>query len=186
MTAILEPTVASQLGEASPLVRLFALFDQNTADEPPEDEYRKDEYLEGEFTEEEYPEEEQRIDAQMAAAHHAYNVYAGAIGRVLEDLDWAGHPSLKDNRLPASAVARLGDGLWLHHTLTITEDDGVLDVLTLVAPCSCGRGYLDIQLAGEGDLVQILTDLRCNGGRAVHQHADDCASVPDPHAPTTK
>ncbi|RZB13267.1 hypothetical protein StrepF001_45110 [Streptomyces sp. F001] len=162
MTDILESPVTSALDDDSPLARLFAMVDD------------------------EYTEDEQRDDAQIAAAHHAYTVYGATIGQVLEDMDWAGQIAVKDNRLEASAVAWLEGGLWLHHTRNISEADGARDVLMLIVPCACGRGYVDFQLEGEEDLLQILTDLRRTGGRAAHQHDEDCASVPDPHAPTTK
>lgn len=162
MTDILESPVAPALADDSPLARLFAMVD----DEPTAD--------------------EQRDDAQTAAAHYAYNAYGATIGQVLEAMDWAGQTPVKDNRLEASATAWLEGGLWLHHTLNISEADGAIDVLTLIVPCGCGNGYVDFQLESEEDLMEILADLRRTGGRVAHQHDEDCASVPDPHAPTTK
>ncbi|WP_432158822.1 hypothetical protein [Streptomyces sp. bgisy153] len=162
MTDILDSPVASALDDDSPLARLFAMIDD------------------------EYTEDEQRDDAEIAAAHHVYNAYGATIGQALDGENWDGKIALRDNRLEASAVAWLEGGLWLHHTLAISEADGARDVLTLIAPCACGRGYVDFQMDGEEDLLQILTDLRRTGGRVAHQHDEDCASVPDPHAPTTK
>jgi hypothetical protein len=69
--------------------------------------------------------------------------------------------------------------MWLHHTLRSTENDGVTDVLTLIAPCTCGRGYTDITLDFEDMLLGVLTELRPTHGQSVHHSALlDCASVP--------
>ncbi|WP_245766714.1 hypothetical protein [Streptomyces colonosanans] len=162
MTDILEPAVVPVLDDASPLARLFAMVGDA------------------------YTEAEQRDDAEVAAAHHVYNAYGATLGLVLGGEDWAGQISVKDNRLEASAVAWLEGGLWLHHALAISEDDGARDVLTLIAPCACGSGYFDIQLENEEDLLEILTGLRRTGGRVPHPYDDDCGSVLDPHAPTQK
>lgn len=165
MTDILEAAVVPALDDASPLARLFAMVSELDT----------------------YTEAEQRDDAEIAAAHHVFNQYGATVGQVLDgDDDWTGRIAVKDNQLEASAVAWLEGGLWLHHTLDISEDDGARDVLTLIAPCACGSGYIDFQLENEEDLLEILTDLRRTGGRVPHRHDDDCASVPDPHAPTAK
>lgn len=163
MTDILEPAVVPALDDASPLARLFAMVGELDA----------------------YTDAEQCDDAEVAAAHHTYNQYGATVGQAVDGEDWSGRIPVKDNRLEASAVAWLEGGLWLHHTLDISEENGARDVLTLIAPCACGSGYVDFQLEGEEDLLEILTGLRRTGGRVPHRH-DDCASVPDPHAPTTK
>ncbi|MEU1536006.1 hypothetical protein [Streptomyces fagopyri] len=82
-------------------------------------------------------------------------------------------------RWEASAVARLDGGLWLHHTLRITGRDGAQDVLTLVVPCTCGRGYIDMVLDSEGDLMEILAELRPTHGLSPHNDKVplDCHSV---------
>lgn len=164
MTDILEPLVAPALDDASPLARLFAMVSELDT----------------------YTEAEQRDDAELAAAHHVYNAYSATVGQVLDgDDNWSGKVAVKDNRLEASAVAWLEGGFWLHHTLDISEDDGARDVLTLIAPCACGSGYVDFQLENEDDLLEVLTDLRRTHGRVPHDDGE-CASVADPHAPTTK
>jgi hypothetical protein len=114
VTDILESPVTSALDDDSPLARLFAMVGDD------------------------YTDAEQRDDAQTAAAHHVYNAYGSTIGQVLEDMDWAGQTPVKDNRLEASAIAWLEGGLWLHHTLHISQADGARDVLTLIVPC-CRR-----------------------------------------------
>ncbi|MFI1035975.1 hypothetical protein [Streptomyces sp. NPDC020951] len=152
MTDIPESPLASALDDDSPLARLFAMVDgEATADE-------------------------QRDDAQPAAAHYAYTVHGATVGQVLEDMDRAGQTPVKDNRLEASTVAWLEGGLQLHHTLHISEAAGARDVLTLIVPCACGRGYVDFQLENEEDLMEILTDLRRTGGRAAHRHRTAPAS----------
>ncbi|MFH8470329.1 hypothetical protein [Streptomyces sp. NPDC017991] len=83
-----------------------------------------------------------------------------------------------DRRFEASAVAFLGGGLWLHHTLRISEADGASDVLTLIVPCTCGRGYTDIGVDTEDDLIETLAELRPTYGRSLHDDsAPDCHSV---------
>ncbi|MEV5786727.1 hypothetical protein AB0L42_37940 [Streptomyces sp. NPDC052287] len=119
--------------------------------------------------------DEQRDEAETAAAHV-----------VLDASSWSGHTALADQQIEASAVIYLEGGLWLHHTLDITERDGARDVLTLVAPCTCGRGYITYQLQDEGDLLGVLSTLRPTDGRTPHEHDDDCASVPAARTPVTK
>ncbi|MFE9348005.1 hypothetical protein [Streptomyces olivaceus] len=159
MTNILETAVIPALDDASPLARLFAMISERDA----------------------HTEAEQRDDAETAAAQHVYTQYGATLGQVLYDEDWSGRIAVKDNRLEASAVAWLEGGLWLHHTLDISEYDGAHDVLTLLVPCACDSGYIAFHLENEEDLLEILTDLRRTRGRVPHQH-DDCASGPDPHA----
>ncbi|MDQ0605514.1 hypothetical protein QF037_009947 [Streptomyces canus] len=115
-------------------------------------------------------EDEQRDDAQTAAAHHIYERYADSLARALEVMDWQGYPAWTGvgGRQEPSAVAWLDGGLWLHHTLRITEADGALDVLTLIVPCTCGRGYVDISVEYEHDLIEILAELRPTHGHAPH------------------
>ncbi|MGV9290986.1 hypothetical protein [Streptomyces sp. NPDC003719] len=126
-------------------------------------------------------EEEQRDDAETTAAHHVYNAYPHSLAQVIEAMDWRGYPAQRDGvcDLEPSAVAWLDGGLWLHHTLRISEADGARDVLTLIVPCTCGRGYVDIQLDTEDALLEILAELRPTHGRSEHTDAPlDCRSIP--------
>ncbi|MER7841829.1 hypothetical protein ABTY98_39570 [Streptomyces sp. NPDC096040] len=126
--------------------------------------------------------DEQREDAATAAAHHVYYAYAGTLAQVVDAVDWRGYPSVAADggrRLEPAAVAWLDGGAWLHHTLRITEREGATDVLTLIVPCTCGRGYVDITLDTEDVMVEILTDLAPTQGRSPHltDTPVDCASV---------
>ncbi|MFI2292928.1 hypothetical protein [Streptomyces niveus] len=162
MTETLEPAV---LPHGSPLARLFAIAAESAT----------------------VGEVEQRDAAELTAGHHLYTQYSDTLDRALEPEDWNGHPSVKTNRLEASAVAWLHGGLWLHHTLDISEAYGARDVLTLIVPCACGTGYVEYELEDEDDLIGVLTDLRRTGGHVWHESSgEECASVPDPHAQTTK
>ncbi|GHB68036.1 hypothetical protein GCM10010377_68690 [Streptomyces viridiviolaceus] len=126
-------------------------------------------------------EEEQRDDAETTAAHHVYSAYPHSLAQVVEAMDWRGYPALRPDGykdFEPSAVAWLDGGLWLHHTLHITEADGAQDVLTLIVPCTCGRGYADIRLDTEDDLLEILADLRPTHGRSPHTDTPlDCGSI---------
>lgn len=127
-------------------------------------------------------ETEQREDAETAAAHHVYVAYAGTLASVVDACDWQGYPSVTvadGRRLEPAAVAWLDGGAWLHHTLRITVDDGASDALTLVVPCTCGRGYVDILLDTEDALIEILTELAPTHGRSPHitDAAVDCQSI---------
>ncbi|MET7457796.1 hypothetical protein ABZT03_39300 [Streptomyces sp. NPDC005574] len=53
----------------------------------------------------------------------------------------------------------------MHHTLHLSEEDATRDVLTLIVPCTCGRGYADITLDGEEMLWEILAELAGGKGR---------------------
>ncbi|MGW2690182.1 hypothetical protein ACWC6I_44440 [Streptomyces sp. NPDC001414] len=126
--------------------------------------------------------DEQRDDAETTAAHHVYYAYPDTLAGVVDAVDWQGYPSVTldgGRRLEPSAVAWLDGGAWLHHTLNITVDDGAQDVLTLIVPCTCGRGYVDITLDTEGVLVDVLTDLAPTHGRSPHltENAVDCGSI---------
>ncbi|MGC5041074.1 hypothetical protein ACLQ2C_36665 [Streptomyces sp. DT73] len=124
--------------------------------------------------------EEESREAVTAADEHVFRAYRDTLGEAFEQHEWSGCPALRDNGLEPSAVAPVGGGLWLHHT--ITTDDDYRDVLTLLVPCSCGRGYVDWQLENEQDLLEILTDLRRTDGRGVHGDPDnpDCATNVSP------
>lgn len=111
-------------------------------------------------------EDEECDGAEIAAADHVYRAYADTLGRVLEHDAWTGYPALRDNAFEPGAVAYLGGGLWLHHTITNGAD--YHDVLTLIVPCPCGRGYVDPQLEDENDLLEVLEELRGTGGRSAH------------------
>ncbi|MFD5898646.1 hypothetical protein [Streptomyces sp. NPDC060366] len=161
MTETLEPVAAA---DGSPLARLFAIVGEiDTADEA-----------------------EQRDAAELAAGHHLYTQYADTLDRALDQDDWTGHPAVKNLRLGSSAVAWLHGGLWLHHTHG-RETDEDRDVLTLIVPCSCGRGYVPYELENEDDLLKILTGLRPTGGHVTHEPGSgECDSVIDLLAQTHK
>ncbi|WP_327372324.1 hypothetical protein [Streptomyces sp. NBC_01217] len=110
--------------------------------------------------------DEERDGAETAAADHVYRAYSDTLGRALEEHEWTGYPALRDNAFEPSAVAYLDGGLWLHHT--ITHDADYHDVLTLIVPCACGRGYVGSQLEDENDLLEVLEELRGTSGRSAH------------------
>ncbi|MEU1600458.1 hypothetical protein ABZ468_48855 [Streptomyces sp. NPDC005708] len=147
MTETLVPPTAT-VGENTPLAILFDIAAAIAV--PSEDEQRKD---------------EQREEAVTAALHYLWNTYPDTLGKALNEEDWHGMPAVPGAGLEPSAVAFLGGGLWLHHT---TDVDQSRDLLTLVAPCTCGNGYVDRLLDGEWELVWILTDLTATYGRFPH------------------
>lgn len=89
------------------------------------------------------------------------------VGRALEHDAWTGYPALRNEAIAPSAVAYLDGGLWLHHT--ITHDADYRDVLTLIVPCTCGRGYAALQLENESDLLEVLDELRTTAGRSTRR-----------------
>ncbi|WP_415939997.1 hypothetical protein [Streptomyces sp. 039-1] len=147
-------------GADSPIAHLLDLADQ--MGEPPTD-------------------QEQRDDAEVAAAHHVYNEFGFSLARVLDADDWTGYPAVSDHgtRWQASAVAWLDGGLWLHHTVRIPEVGPGSDILTLVVPCTCGRGYVDYGFKTEDDLLETFAELKATAGRSPHddKHPLDCTSV---------
>ncbi|MET8168872.1 hypothetical protein ABZT34_32255 [Streptomyces sp. NPDC005329] len=119
-------------------------------------------------------EDEQREDAETAALDHVWNTYPDTLGKALDDDDWSGRPALPEAGLEPCAVAYLDGGVWLHHS---SGGDQEQDVLTLIAPCTCGNGYVDTVLDGERDLLQVLTELRATDGRFPHDSGwPDCDS----------
>ncbi|MDQ1033627.1 hypothetical protein QFZ75_000043 [Streptomyces sp. V3I8] len=126
-------------------------------------------------------EDEERDAAETTAAHLIFNTYTYTLEQAVDPDIWHGYPSVRERgtrRLESAAVASLGGGLWLHHTLRISESDGASDVLTLIAPCTCGRGYTDIVLDTEEHLIDILAELRPTHGRSPHDPlTPDCHSI---------
>ncbi|WP_331740547.1 hypothetical protein OG323_37745 (plasmid) [Streptomyces cyaneofuscatus] len=123
--------------------------------------------------------EEERDGAETAADDHVYTVYPDTLGQAVDHEAWTGYPALCENALQPSAVAHLGGGLWLHHT--ITADADYRDALTLLVPCTCGHGYVPSLLEDETDLRELLQELRPTGGHAVHSGDTGgpyCASIP--------
>ncbi|MFD5814740.1 hypothetical protein [Streptomyces sp. NPDC127038] len=126
--------------------------------------------------------QEQREEAETAVIHHLSRSYPYSLAQAIDVMAWQGYPAVRGPRgviCEASAVAWLDGGLWLHHTVRSIESDGALDVLTLIVPCTCGRGYTDITLDSEDMLMELLTELRPTHGQSVHNGALlDCAIVP--------
>ncbi|MFF3312987.1 hypothetical protein [Streptomyces sp. NPDC002952] len=125
-------------------------------------------------------EDEQRDDAQTTAAHHIYQDYPGSLSQVLDATDWQGFPAWTGagGRHEPSAVAWLDGGLWLHHTVHISERHGASDALTLMVPCTCTHGYVDIRMDTEGDLVDLLAELRPTRGYCLHTETPvGCRSI---------
>ncbi|MFD9282122.1 hypothetical protein ACFWD7_33405 [Streptomyces mirabilis] len=119
-------------------------------------------------------EDVQRDDAETAALDHVWSVYPDTLGKVLDHDDWSGRPALAGAGLEPCAVAYLDGSLWLHHSSDGDQEQGVL---TLIAPCTCGNGYVDTALDGEQDLLQVLNDLRATSGRFPHDSGwPDCDS----------
>ncbi|MFZ3562833.1 hypothetical protein ACOKM5_43660 [Streptomyces sp. BH097] len=149
MTETLTPPATTTADDNSPLARLFTIaFETDSQDA-----------------------DDQREDAKTAALDHAWNTYPDTLGQVLDEDDWAGKPAVLGAGLRPSAVAHLDGGLWLHHC----TDGDTGPVLTLIAPCTCGRGYVDTALDGEEDLLQLLKELHGTGGRFPHHDTrPDC------------
>jgi hypothetical protein len=123
--------------------------------------------------------DEERDGAETAAADHVHSAYPDTLGRAVGHDTWTGCLALRDQGLEPSAVAYLDGGLWLHHTTT--HDADYRDILTLIVPCACGRGYVGWQLEDENDLLEVLEELRTAGGRSVHGGDTGglyCASTP--------
>ncbi|CAM5293515.1 hypothetical protein GCM10010329_80670 [Streptomyces spiroverticillatus] len=124
-------------------------------------------------------EAEEREGATTGAADHIFRMYPHTLNETLEECDWTGYPALRENGIEPSAVAVLGQGLWLHHTTRSGADYD--DVLTLLVPCSCTDGYVSFHLEHEGDLMEVLRGLRRTNGH--YWHSSDtsgphCASIP--------
>ncbi|MFF4787841.1 hypothetical protein ACFY3E_41815 [Streptomyces griseorubiginosus] len=101
------------------------------------------------------------------------NAYPDTLAKALDADDWSGRPAHAGAKLQPCAVAYLDGGLWLHHVNDVDQEQ---PVLTLIAPCTCGDGYIDTVLDGERDLLQVLTELRATGGRFPHSGDGDCGS----------
>ncbi|MFF7365422.1 hypothetical protein [Streptomyces sp. NPDC008125] len=120
---------------------------------------------------------QERAAAVTVADSHVYGYYPNTLGSALEACDWTGRHALVQQDIAPSAVAFLGNGIWLHHTSTDPEQH----VLTLLIPCACGRGYTGCELADEHDLLLILDALSTSGGLMPHQSdagGNDCDNTP--------
>lgn len=119
---------------------------------------------------------EQGENAAAAAAAHIYERYPDTLRLVVDEDDWRGHPAVSEHRLAPAASAHIGQGLWLVHTGTSASDD---EELRLLIPCACERGYVDLLLDGDMDLLGILADCQHQPVRMPHGNPYDCASLPD-------
>ncbi|MDX3772428.1 MULTISPECIES: hypothetical protein [unclassified Streptomyces] len=45
-------------------------------------------------------------------------------------------------------------------------------MLTLIVPCTCGRGYADIGVETESDPMEILLEHRLKAGQCLHDEKD--------------
>ncbi|WP_438297731.1 hypothetical protein [Streptomyces sp. HUAS TT7] len=131
---------------------------------------------------------EQAWQAAYVAVDHTVNEFPATLGSVLRDEHWTGypHPSLAEGA-NGSAVAHLGDGVWIHDTVTTSSyDDGSSvrwqvserHTLTLIAPCSCGLGYRTVAVASEDELLEAVHEFT-REPRSIVKHGcpHPCGSV---------
>ncbi|MFJ2407057.1 hypothetical protein ACIOUE_37820 [Streptomyces xanthochromogenes] len=109
---------------------------------------------------------EQAQQALYVAIDHTINEFPATLGSVLWEEHWTGYPDpwLTEDA-NGFAVAHLGDGVWVHHTVTTSScDDGhsvrwqvsERHTVTLIAPCSCGQGYRTAPIASEDELLDMV------------------------------
>ncbi|MCY0922869.1 hypothetical protein OS965_32800 [Streptomyces sp. H27-G5] len=73
--------------------------------------------------------------------------------------DYLGVDTKSGWRTKDCAVAYLGEGVWVHYEVRSrgTASD-LYDALSLIAPCPCTRGYYDVGIEDEADLLNVLHD----------------------------
>ncbi|WHM41134.1 hypothetical protein [Streptomyces sp. BPTC-684] len=131
---------------------------------------------------------EQAAQAAYVAVDHTVNEFPATLGTLLWDEHWIGYPDPEAAEdANGSAVAHLGDGVWIHHAVTTSSfDDGSSvrwqvserHTLTLIAPCSCGQGYRTRGVATEDDLLEAVHELTSEP-RSIFKHhcPHNCGSV---------
>lgn len=121
------------------------------------------------------------------AVDHTVNTFPATLGSVLWDEHWTGFPALEQaDDAHGSAAAHLGNGVWVHHTVTTSSfDDGhstrwqvsKRHALTLITPCTCGRGYRTADVSTEEELLTAVHTLIAEPSSSKHGFRRLCGSV---------
>lgn len=117
-------------------------------------------------------EEAMRRDVVESAEKFVLRLFPNTLAKLFSEVFWQGYPDggPDGSRLPASAVAALGEGLFLHYTRRKTYADGYMDgwedVLTLIRSCPCGN-YPHANVSDDDSLALALAEVqysaRCQG-----------------------
>ncbi|MCY0922868.1 hypothetical protein OS965_32795 [Streptomyces sp. H27-G5] len=110
-----------------------------------------------------YRDLESAEQAAYVATDHAIHNYPATIGALLSDENWQGYPDPTFADAPGSAVAHLGEGVFIHHTSVLGHEAGNANLvlqhtLTLIAPCSCGLGYRTWPVTGEENFLGTIAE----------------------------
>ncbi|MFE9484638.1 hypothetical protein ACFYNM_39425 [Streptomyces spororaveus] len=113
-------------------------------------------------------------EAAYVATDYAIHEYPATIGALLSDENWKGYPDPSFAGAPGSAVAHLGEGVFVHHTsIYAAENDNpnlvLQHTLTLIAPCSCGTGYRTWPVTSEDNLLDAVAEATAEP-RSLHKH----------------
>ena len=120
-----------------------------------------------------------------AAREYANLRFPATLGLLLDgDEDWTGypptwHPCSHFTARPACAVAFLGSGAWLRFESWVALPTfETATELTLLHPCSCGRGYRELDVTDEDELLNAIDDMAAapTGWGACEGHL--CGAVP--------
>lgn len=129
--------------------------------------------------------EEQRLAAPVHAHEFITGTFPNTLAKLLNLAHWRGYAPIEFG--VASAVAHLGEGVWLHHA----RPNGGRGVLTLIAPCPCGHGYREKHVEGDTELLYAIADIStwrppvfsCTPGGSACTHAEcrpnDGTNIPD-------
>jgi hypothetical protein len=99
---------------------------------------------------------------------HLIANYPATLGALLTEQHFTGFAAWGDRE--PTAVAHLGDGVWLHYEEP-RQVFGSRPVLTLLIPCRCGLGYRLLAVSSQEELLQVLGDLAGEQGEI---NPDDC------------
>ncbi|WP_405807466.1 hypothetical protein OG729_20125 [Streptomyces sp. NBC_00210] len=112
--------------------------------------------------------EAMRRGAVECAEEFVLRHFPDTLAKLFSDVSWQGYPDggPQGSRFLASAVAALGEGLFLHYTRRKTYAEGYMDgsqdVLTLIRSCPCGN-YPHTEVSDDYGLALALEEMQKSG-----------------------
>ncbi|MFE9484639.1 hypothetical protein ACFYNM_39430 [Streptomyces spororaveus] len=135
-----------------------------------------------ERTSEQHENTEQLEDIVHGADQFIATAYRETLNPLLNWTDWTAYLGVDTQsgwRTRDCAVAYLGEGVWLHYEVRSrgTARD-LYDALSLIAPCPCTRGYYDVGIDDENDLLAVLHDYVGSDTTGPQSCTGECHPVP--------
>ncbi|WHM41135.1 hypothetical protein [Streptomyces sp. BPTC-684] len=123
----------------------------------------------------------QREQAVHAADQLVDSAYWETLKPLLTWSDWTGYPGFEDDEgryHRPCAIAHVGEGVWLHvETRSRGTADDLYGALSLITPCACGNGYLDLGIEDEADFLATFYEYVGSADTGPVACASECHSI---------